>query len=107
MMQDTEQTILADYVSMQAAEEEVGSVQELGFFALVRVGDKAEQADISGLQSDLSNPAEEWLEPGLYSYVEDSDGNIFTRRFPNDKDARDWWALVTATYDRFYAKETE
>lgn len=107
MMQDTEQTILADYVSMQAAEEEVGSVHALGFFALVKVGDKAEQADISGLQSDLSNPAEVWLEPGLYSYIENSDGNIDTYRFPDDGAARDWWALVTETYDRFYAEETE
>lgn len=102
-MQDTAEAILSDYVGQGFTFEEVGSTQELGFYAVVEVGDSQEQAEVTGLEHQVDGP---WLEPGYYGYHESILGVCATALFKDYAEAASWWAKgPEALYQDFYSDE--
>lgn len=95
-MHTDEEIILMDYVSQSLQAEDQGSVHEMGYFALVEVGDPAEQLSVTNLEPG------DFLTPGWYIYKEDDLGNVWGFPFDSQELAEDAWSSVEFAYEQFY-----
>lgn len=94
-MKPNSELILSAYASENREDASIGSVDELGFYALIEVGPVTEQAEVLGIEPGEST---DWLVPGWYILREDSDGNTFVLPYDDKDAALAEWTAVEANY---------
>ena len=106
-MRTTQDNVFMAYSDSMFAEETMGSVDELGHFALVEIGDKYDQiATLNDYQIDF-DVHDDFAEPGWHIIEQTSGGFVWGTRYESEEEAREEWADIEEMYTTYYESEED